>query len=105
MSAHTLATATHTGDGLTVEPMFRLKEISKVYGELAALAPISLTIATGERVALMGPSGSGKTTFLNLLANVIKPDSGDLFIAGHPSETLRPGRSMARLIGIMPQSF
>ncbi len=105
MSAHTLATTRHSEGGPTPEQMFHLEGVSKVYGELVALAPISLTIATGERVALMGPSGSGKTTFLNLLANVTRPDSGNIFIAGHPSETLRPGRTMARLIGIMPQSF
>lgn len=104
MSAHTSTTA-DTRQYPTPEQMFSLEGVSKMYGELVALAPISLTIATGERVALMGPSGSGKTTFLNLLANVLRPDSGNLFIAGYPSEALRPGRGTARLIGIMPQSF
>ncbi|MBI4497099.1 MAG: ATP-binding cassette domain-containing protein [Chloroflexi bacterium] len=85
--------------------MFALEGVSKVYGGLVALAPLSLTIAPGERVALMGPSGSGKTTLLNLLAAVIRPDTGRLSLAGQPGEALRPGRDLARLVGIMPQSF
>ena len=38
--------------------------ISKSYGSVQALAPLSITIGQGERVALAGPSGSGKTTLL-----------------------------------------
>ena len=85
--------------------MFALEGVAKRYGPLEALAPLTLTIAPGERVALMGPSGGGKTTLLNLLAAAFPPDAGRLSIAGRPAEGLRPGRELARLVGIMPQGF
>lgn len=85
--------------------MFLLEGAAKSYGELVALAPLSLAIETGERVALMGPSGSGKTTLLHLLAAAIRPDGGRIAIAGRPSATLHPGQELARLVGVMPQGF
>lgn len=86
-------------------PMFELAGAGKRYGTFTALAPLSLTIAPGERVALMGPSGSGKTTLLNLLVAALRPDDGRVVIAGRPTDALRPGRELSRLVGVMPQSF
>lgn len=44
--------------------------------EVAALAPVSLEIATGEFVALVGPSGCGKSTLLNMVAGIVAPSGG-----------------------------
>lgn len=88
-----------------LDPIFALRGVSKQYGGFRALAPISLTIMQGERVALMGPSGSGKTTLLNLLAAALGPDTGELTIEGEFSLSLRPGRELARRVGVMPQGF
>ncbi len=85
--------------------MFELVGATKRYGPLVALAPLSLTIAPGERVALMGPSGSGKTTLLYLMAGVIQPEEGRVAIVGRSTEMLRPGRDLARLVGVMAQGF
>lgn len=85
--------------------MFRLESVGKTYQATRALHAVSLTIRHGETVALVGPSGSGKTTLLNLLARVILPDHGRIFIDGRPVEKLRPGRDLARLVGIMAQHF
>ncbi len=60
------------------ERIFGVSSVSKAYGGRVALAPITLEVMSGERVAIVGPSGSGKTTLLHLLAGVIRPDSGDI---------------------------
>jgi sulfate transport system ATP-binding protein len=53
-----------------------LQNISKTFGKFQALKNITLTIPSGELVALLGPSGSGKTTLLRMIAGLEMPDSG-----------------------------
>ena len=85
--------------------MFAVRGAGKSYGSLVALAPLDLAIETGERVALMGPSGGGKSTLLGLLAGALRPDGGEIAIGGRDAAGLRPGRELARLVGVMPQGF
>ncbi len=47
-----------------------------------ALRGLDLSIARGERVAIIGPSGAGKTTLLNLLASALPPSAGQLQVLG-----------------------
>ncbi len=57
-------------------------DITKSFGTVKALAGVSLTIASGESVAIMGPSGSGKSTLLHCLSGVLTPDNGPVLFAG-----------------------
>ncbi len=56
--------------------MIRLENISKSFGDFAALKGINLDIKDGEFVALLGPSGSGKTTLLRIIAGLAFADEG-----------------------------
>jgi iron(III) transport system ATP-binding protein len=58
------------------------KSVSKYYDQRPAVCDFSLTIARGERIAVLGPSGCGKTTVLRLLAGFIAPDKGTIEIEG-----------------------
>src|ERR1700693_3587156 len=58
----------------------RLSELTKIYGTTRAVDRLSLSIAPGNMVALLGPSGCGKTTTLRMIAGLIEPNAGDIFI-------------------------
>lgn len=85
--------------------MIDIKNLNIFFERKIALSSLSFSIEKGERVALIGPSGAGKTTLLNVLATHIKPDSGELFIGGLPSEDLRDRKKLAKKIGMIRQQF
>ncbi len=60
----------------------RLIEVTKRYGDQAAVDRLSLDVSNGEVLALLGPSGCGKTTTLRLIAGLETPDDGEVVIDG-----------------------
>jgi len=60
----------------TSDRVLEARELTKRYGDRAALSGVSLAAARGERVAVIGPNGAGKTTLLSILAGIQAPDSG-----------------------------
>ncbi len=59
-----------------------LKNVTKRFGDTAAVNNVSFSIKEGELVALLGPSGGGKTTVLRMIAGLEVPTTGDIFIRG-----------------------
>ncbi len=74
------------------------------YGDLRAVAGISVDVGAGEFVAVLGPNGSGKSTLLRLLAGILAPDHGSVSIAGQALDQL-PARARARRIAVVPQAL
>ncbi|MDR1043431.1 MAG: ABC transporter ATP-binding protein [Clostridiales Family XIII bacterium] len=62
--------------------ILELNDISKDYGSVKALKNVSMTVSTGEWLAIMGPSGSGKTTMMNIVGCMDKPTSGTVVLDG-----------------------
>ena len=60
----------------------RLNELTKRYGAQLAVDALSLTIEPGSMLALLGPSGCGKTTCLRMVAGLVQPTSGEIFVDG-----------------------
>lgn len=63
-------------------PMLAVTGISKRFGGTQALADVSLELERGSVVALLGENGAGKSTLIKILANVYRPDSGNIFFEG-----------------------
>ena len=59
-----------------------LKNVTKKFGEVAAVNQVTFSVKEGELMALLGPSGGGKTTVLRMIAGLELPTEGDVFIRG-----------------------
>jgi ABC-type Fe3+/spermidine/putrescine transport system ATPase subunit len=62
-----------------------LRGVSKSFGAQQVLADITLTIDSGEIVALLGASGGGKSTLLNLISGLLPADGGEIALQGIPA--------------------
>lgn len=94
-------------------PLLEITNLKKIFvspdGETHSVVDIqSFTLAEKAQVALSGESGSGKTTLLNLIAGILKPDSGSITLAGSAMSALsesRRDRLRATTIGYIFQTF
>jgi putative ABC transport system ATP-binding protein len=89
--------------------MIALDSVSKVYpGEVVALRDVSLSIGSGELVAIAGPSGSGKSTMLHVIGTLDRPSSGSVHIGGYDVSVLSDrelSALRARTVGFVFQQF
>lgn len=95
-----------------MEPLIRVDNIYKIYNpgenEVRALDGISLTISTGEFVAIVGHSGSGKSTLMNMLGCLDTPTAGRYFLNGQNVSGLSDNQLSDirnKMIGFIFQGF
>lgn len=79
-----------------------LQHLTKRYGPVVAVDDLSLTVTKGEFVSLLGPSGCGKTTTLRMVAGLVMPTSGEIFLAGSRITELPPYK---RKMGVVFQNY
>lgn len=84
-------------------PLVETCGLTKRYGNLVALDRLNLIIPEGAIFGFIGPNGAGKTTTMRILTALLKPTSGEAWIAGH--EVTREPKAIRRLVGWMPDSF
>ncbi len=72
--------------------LLELRDISKRFGGLQALARVNLDIESGTIASLIGPNGAGKTTLFNILTGVYQPDGGEIRFLDRPLMGLKPER-------------
>ncbi|QSJ15973.1 ABC transporter ATP-binding protein [Nostoc sp. UHCC 0702] len=70
------------------EPLIELKGVSKTFGSNKVLDNVDLTIYRGEALGIIGPSGTGKSTILRVIAGLLNPDEGEIYIQGVRREGL-----------------
>lgn len=87
------------------EPIIRLKNITKSYGNIQALQGINLDIYMGEVLALVGDNGAGKSTLIKILSGAIKPSKGEIEIAGDVYSSLNPALAISLGISTVYQDL
>lgn len=82
--------------------MFEARGLCKSYGGRQVLGPVSFVLPGGQCLGLAGSNGSGKSTLLRLLAQVERPDSGEVLYEGR--SVLGNRRFLRRTLGYVPQT-
>jgi ribose transport system ATP-binding protein len=85
--------------------LLRLERISKHYDGTQALAEVSLDVQAGEVHALVGENGAGKSTLAKIIAGVVRPDSGEIFLDGARANLENPLDAQLNGIGIIFQEL
>ena len=84
-------------------PIIQVDEVSKTFGSLTAVSHVSFRVHKGELCGLVGSDGAGKTTLLRMIAGMIPPTSGRIYVGGFSGARRR--NEVKELIGYMPQRF
>ena len=82
--------------------IFSFENVTKIFQGQIVLNDMSLEMKRGEFLTLLGPSGCGKTTSLNIVAGLIQPDRGTVFLRGKAANSVPPRK---RGLGLVFQSW
>ena len=82
-------------------PIVEARGLTKSFGKVQALAGLDLVAHSGQVVAVLGPNGAGKTTFIRSVATLVRPDGGELRVAG--IDAARRPDQVRRVIGLAGQ--
>ncbi|XXG89193.1 hypothetical protein AAC387_Pa12g1257 [Persea americana] len=104
-----LSVLEHSSSGREFEDdsnvLIECRDVHKSFGEKRILKGLSFKIRHGEAVGIIGPSGSGKSTVLKIMAGLLAPDKGEVFICGRKRQGLISDEEMSSLrIGLVFQS-
>ncbi|XP_072992699.1 protein TRIGALACTOSYLDIACYLGLYCEROL 3, chloroplastic [Typha latifolia] len=87
------------------DALIECRDIHKSFGEKQILRGVSFKIRYGEAVGIIGPSGTGKSTILKIMAGLLAPDKGEVFICGKKRQGLVSDEEISGLrIGLVFQS-
>lgn len=85
------------------EPTIALRDLTRRFGAVTAVAGLTFEVARGELFGLVGPDGAGKTTTLRMLAGVLRPTAGDALVRG--VSIARDPEGAKRHVAYMSQRF
>ena len=83
--------------------VIEVDQLSKIFGDFAAVNQISFKVKTGEIFGFLGANGAGKTTAMKILIGISAPSSGTATVAGF--DVYKDTESIKKSIGYMSQKF
>jgi len=81
--------------------LLKTQRLSKAFGEVKAVIEVSFEVREGEIYGLLGPNGAGKTTTLSMICGLLRPDTGEVEVAGR--SFANDPQAARRLMGVVPQ--
>jgi ABC-2 type transport system ATP-binding protein len=83
--------------------MLKVERLSKSFGAIRAVDAVSFDVRPGEIYGLLGPNGAGKTTTISMISGLLKPDAGEVFVAG--AAFWSDPEKAKRIMGVVPQEL
>jgi phospholipid/cholesterol/gamma-HCH transport system ATP-binding protein len=77
-----------TQPSLKTVPLIELRGVTKTFGNTLVLDGVDLSLYPGEALGVIGPSGAGKSTILRIMAGLLAPDSGEIYVSGQRRQGL-----------------
>ena len=88
------------------DPLIRISNVNKFFGDFQALKNINLKVYKGERIVICGPSGSGKSTLIRCMNRLESHNDGQIVIEGNElTDDIRDINAVRREVGMVFQSF
>jgi ABC-2 type transport system ATP-binding protein len=84
------------------DPILVCEDLTKHFGDRAAVDGVSLSLTSGQIFGLLGPNGAGKTTTIRMVCGLLTPDSGSITIAGRSAVN---NLAVKALVGYVPQDI
>lgn len=83
--------------------LLEVRGLFKAFAALRAVDSVNFSIREGELYGLLGPNGAGKTTTLSMIAGLLKPDAGEVIVAG--AQFWSDPQRAKRIMGVVPQEL
>jgi heme exporter protein A len=86
----------------TATPAIRVRGLTKAFGHQVALRGVNLDVAEGEFLTLFGPNGAGKTTLMRIVASLMRPTAGTVYVRGE--DLSKAATAVRRHLGLISHS-
>jgi ABC-2 type transport system ATP-binding protein len=83
--------------------LLKVERLSKSFGAVRAVDSISFEVRPGEIYGMLGPNGAGKTTSISMISGLLKPDAGEIIVAG-TAFSADPQKAKS-ILGVVPQEL
>ncbi len=83
--------------------LLKVQALFKAFGPIRAVDSVSFEVRSGEIYGLLGPNGAGKTTTISMICGLLKPDAGEVIVAGTPFWS--DPQKAKRIMGVVPQEL
>lgn len=98
-----MASERHSGTAKRTVPVAEVRHLKKSFGNLTVVKDVSFCLERGEVLGLLGPNGAGKSTTMMMLAGLLPPSGGEVYIDGQKFDGR--SRELRRMLGVVPQEY